>query len=228
MVARGRTIARMTAPSGAPVALVLAAGRSERLGADKLLQVIDGKTMIERTLAAFTQSAKIHDVLVVIAPADAAKFAWLKGVRIHLVENPRPERGMISSIRTALSSAWALERDFLIHPADVPFVKPDVVDRIVREFSVRGAQVLLPVYKGLGGHPGMYASALRGDFFAHGDAHGTREIIARHRDHTVRLSVHDPDVCFDIDTPDDLRAAPDPPARWARVERDVEERKRTR
>jgi molybdenum cofactor cytidylyltransferase len=224
----GRTIGPMVAPAGTPVALVLAAGKSERLGEDKLLRVVDGKTIIERTLATFTQCAKIHDVLVVIAPQDADKYAWLKGLRIHVVENPHPDRGMISSIRTALSSAWALERDFLIHPADVPFVKTEVVDRIVREFAVRGAKILLPVYKGLGGHPGMYAAALRRDFFSHGETHGAREIIARHRDHMLRLSVHDPDVCFDVDTPEDLRAASDPSARWARVERDVEDRKRAR
>jgi molybdenum cofactor cytidylyltransferase len=218
----------MAAPAGAPVALVLAAGRSERLGEDKLLQVIDGRTVIERTLATFTQSQKVQDVVLVVAPVQVERVRWLRGVRIHMVENPHPERGMISSIRAALSSAWALERDFLIHPADVPFVKPEVVDRVVREFTVRGASIVLPAYRGLGGHPGMYAASLRADFFAHGDTHGAREILARHRGRTVRLSVPDPDVCFDVDTPDDLRAAPDPSARWARVEKDVEERKRSR
>jgi molybdenum cofactor cytidylyltransferase len=218
----------MASPAGAPVALVLAAGRSERLGTDKLLQVVDGKSLIERTLSTFTQSQKVHDVVLVVAPGQTESLAWVRSVRVHMVENPRPERGMISSIRAGLTSAWAQERAFLIHPADVPFVKPEVVDRVVREFSVRGAQIVIPTYRGLGGHPGMYASDLRAEFFARGDAHGAREVIARHRDRTVRLSVHDPDVCFDVDTPDDLRAAADPSARWARVERDVEERKRAR
>ena len=218
----------MAAPAGAPVALVLAAGRSERLGADKLLQVVDGKSLIERTLSTFTQSKKVHDVVLVVAPGQGPKLEWLKSLRVHLVENPNPERGMISSIRAALSSAWALERAFLIHPGDVPFVKPEVVDRVVAEFSVRGAEIVLPAYRGLGGHPGMYAASLRPEFFARGDTQGTREVLARHRERTVRLAVHDPDVCFDVDTPEDLRAAADPSARWARVERDVEERKRAR
>ncbi len=182
--------------------------------------------MIERTLATFTHSAKIHDVVVVVPSGQSVKYAWLKSVRVHFVENPQPDRGMISSIRTALSSAWALERDFLIHPADVPFVKPEVVDRVVREFAVRGAEIVLPTYRGLGGHPGMYGAALRQEFFAHGDTHGAKEIIRRHAERTIRLKLPDPDVCFDVDTPDDLRAAADPSARWARVERDVESRKR--
>lgn len=215
----------MPAPSGTPIAIVLAAGKGERLGGNKLLEVIDGKTMIERTLATFTHATRVNDVVMVIAPAEAEQYAWLRSVHVHLVENPTPEKGMISSIRAGLSSAWAQERDFLLHPADVPFVKSELVDRIVREFAMRGAKILLPTYMGLGGHPGMYASALRQEFFAHGDQNGAREILARHRNETFRLNAHDPDVCFDVDTPDDLRVAADPGARWARVSRQVEDKK---
>jgi molybdenum cofactor cytidylyltransferase len=215
----------MVAPSGAPVAIVLAAGRSERMGKNKLLEVIDGKTMIERTLASFTGSTRVNDVVLVVPAADAEQYAWIRSVRVHLVENPTPEKGMISSIRAGLTSTWAQERDFLLHPADVPFVTPEIVDRIVREFSIRGAKILLPAYKGLGGHPGMYAASLRQEFFAHGEQNGAREVLVRHRDQTFRLNVHDPDVCFDVDTPEDLRIAADAGARWARVEQLVEERK---
>ena len=84
---------------------------------------------------------------------------------------------------------------------------------------------MLPAYRGLGGHPGMYAASLREDFFLHGDASGAREVLMRHRGETVRLNLPDPDVCFDVDTPEDLAIAGDPGARWARVERMVEERR---
>ena len=80
----------------------------------------------------------------------------------------------------------------------------------------------------MGGHPGLFAASLTDDFLLRGDQNGTREILMRHKEETVRLSVHDPDVCFDVDTREDLRIADDPGARWARVERDLEERQRTR
>lgn len=215
----------MPGPAGDPIALVLAAGRSDRAGRNKLLEVVGGATLIERTLSSYTRSTRVPDVVLVIPQGQAESYAWLRSLHVHLVENPHPEKGMISSIRTGLSSSWALERDFLIHPADVPFVAPDVVDRIVREFLVRRAKVLVPVFQGLGGHPGMFAAALRQEFFLHGDTSGTREVLMRHRAETVRLSVHDPDICFDVDTADDLRIAGDAGARWARVEREVQERR---
>ena len=83
---------------------------------------------------------------------------------------------------------------------------------------------MIPVYKGLGGHPGIYAASLQRDFFLHGDQQGAREVLSRHRDRTLRLAVHDPDICFDIDTENDAKIAMDAGARWAQVEAEAEAR----
>ena len=61
----------------------------------------------------------------------------------------------------------------------------------------------------------------------HGDAAGAREIIDRHRSTCLRVGVTDPDVCFDIDTLEDLDIALDASARWAHVEQLVEARRRS-
>jgi CTP:molybdopterin cytidylyltransferase MocA len=211
---------------GAPTVIVLAAGGSSRFGRDKLLVDLGGKPMLERTVACYAKATKVGDVLVVVGPGQKQAWQWLAGLRVHVVENPDPTKGMISTIRAGLQSAWAKDKDFLVTPADVPFVKPEIVDRIVVDFRSRTCKVLIPVYRGLGGHPGMYSASVQRDFFLHGERQGTREILLRHRDETVRLAVHDPDVCFDVDTESDAASAMDPGARWARVEAEVEARSR--
>ena len=218
----------MTTLTGTPVAIVLAAGKSDRLGTDKLFAPIGGQAVIERVIHAFLHAQKVGDVAVVIPPDRADDFSWLRSVKVHMVENPEPEKGMIGSIRAALSSTWGEGSDFLICPGDVPFVSPEIIDKVIQTFMGRPCKIVIPTYKGLGGHPGMYAADLKSDFFLHGDVNGAREILLRHQRDTVRLSVHDPDVCFDIDTPEDLKIAEDAGARWARVEKDVEEKKRAR
>jgi CTP:molybdopterin cytidylyltransferase MocA len=207
---------------GAPTAVVLAAGSSERLGRDKLLIDLGGTPLLQRTVDSYSKAAKVGDVLVVLRPGQKSSWSWLASVKVHLVENPDPSGGMITSIRTALGSAWTKGKDFLLAPADVPFVKPEMVDRIVVDFRTRGPDALIPVYRGLGGHPGMYSASLQRDFFLHGDKQGTREVLQRHREKTIRLAVPEPDVCFDVDTEEDVRIAMDPGARWARVDADVE------
>lgn len=218
----------MTTMSGTPIGIVLAAGRSERLGQDKLFEPIDGQALVERVVNALLHATKIHDVVVVIPPGRTADFSWLKSVHVHLVENPHPEQGMISSIRVALRTTWVAGHDFLICPGDVPFISPQIVNRLIGAFMARECRIVIPTYKGMGGHPGLFAAAITDDFLLRGDQNGAREVLMRHKEETVRLSVHDPDVCFDVDTKEDLRIADDPGARWARVERDLEERKRMR
>ena len=215
-------------PGAGPTAIVLAAGGSTRLGRDKLSLLLGGVPMLQRAVECYSMAPQVADVLVVLPKGGKDDWSWLASLRVHLIENPDPSKGMISSIRVALESNWAKGRDFLIAPADVPFVKPEIVGKVIVDFRTRRCDIVLPVYRGLGGHPGMYAEPLQKEFFLHGDRQGAREVILRHRERTVRLATHDPDVCFDVDTEDDVRIAMDPGARWARVDAEVESRSRPR
>lgn len=218
----------MTVALGAPTVLVLAAGGASRFGRDKLVLELGGVPMLQRTVACYTKASKVGDVLVVVGPGQKPAWQWLASLRVHLVENKDPARGMISSIRTGLDSTWTKGKDFLVTPADVPFVKPDLVDKLIVDFRSRGCEALIPVYKGLGGHPGVFAAALAREFYMHGDTSGTREVLLRHREKTLRIAVPDPDVCFDVDTEADARIAMDAGARWARVDAEAEARAQQR
>lgn len=209
---------------GQPTAIILAAGGSTRMGHDKLLLDLGGMPMLQRTVSVFSKASKVGDVLVVVGPQQKPAWQWLSSLKVHVIENRDPSKGMISSIRVGLESAWAKDRDFLLCPADVPFVKPELVDKLIVDFRIRGAEIVLPTYRGLGGHPGVFSGALQKEFFLHGEASGAKEILLRHRERTLRIAVPDPDVCFDIDTEADLRIANDPGARWARVEDEAEAR----
>ena len=214
----------MSSGVGAPSVVILAAGGSTRLGQDKLLLDLAGTPMLQRTVAAYTKASKVGDILLVVGPGQKPAWQWLASLRVHILENPTPQKGMISSIRVGLESPWVKGKDFLLTPADVPFVKPEIVDKLIVDFRVRGPEILVPTYRGLGGHPGVFAAALQREFFLHGDTNGTKEVLQRHRDKTLRIAVPDPDICFDVDTEADARIAMDAGARWARVEAEVEAR----
>lgn len=218
----------MAAGTATPSVIVLAAGGSSRFGRDKNLLDLGGTPMLQRTVACYTKASKVGDVLVVIGPGMKGSWNWLSSLKVHLIENPNPSRGMISSIRVALESTWVKGKDFLLTPADVPFVKPEIVDKLILDFRARGPEILLPTYRGLGGHPGVFSADLQRDFFHHGDITGTREILLRHRDETLRIGVPDPDVCFDVDTDADAKIAMDAGARWARVDAEAEARQQQR
>ena len=213
-----------------PVALLLAGGQGKRLGGDKPLVDVGGRPLLYHSLRPLRKAATVSDVLIVIPHGRKADFDRFRTPHIHLVELPKADADapMINSIRAGLKSGWAEERNFLLMPADVPFVKPELVDRIVRTFLTRDAKIVVPAYRGLGGHPSMFDSSLREEFFLHGDNSGPREILFRYQSDTARINVPDPDLCFDIDTPEDLAIAGDAGARWAQVEAAVEARRKAR
>ncbi len=218
----------MAADTTDPAVLLLAAGHGSRLGEDKPFLLVGSVPMVERTLATYREAKRVGDIVLVVPPGRSADFARWRRVDVHVVENPEPERGMISSVRVGLSSTWVLEHHFLIAPVDVPFVKPAIVDQLIQAFTSRPCRIAVPSYRGLGGHPGLFHASLRDEFFLHGDIAGAREVLLRHRDATIRLNVPDPDICFDIDRPEDLEIAMDAGARWARVESEVEAKRARR
>jgi molybdenum cofactor cytidylyltransferase len=215
----------MTGLKKEAVAILLAAGDGSRLGGDKMFVDLGGKPLIERTLRPYRKARCVEDIVIVVPAGEAQRFGHLRSPTCHVFENPDPSRGMISSIRVGLETGWAQERDFLIAPADVPFVKPEMIDQLVKQLVIRDAKIVLPAYRGLGGHPGVFHRSLHNDFFLLGETSGTREILFRYREGTVRMNLHDPDVCFDIDTAEHLAMALDPGARWARVEQMVEQKR---
>ena len=130
------------------VAVLLAAGKSRRYGADKLGAMIDGRAVIDRSatrLAAVPCSEKI----AVVGPASAHK-PFLLSLGFRVVENAQPEDGISSSIRHGVACARAKGADgVLIALADMPFIEvahfDRLIDRAIRSddglsFSVSGTR----------------------------------------------------------------------------------------
>ncbi|MFM8979966.1 MAG: NTP transferase domain-containing protein [Planctomycetia bacterium] len=205
------------APAAA-VGVLLAAGASTRLPPDKLALPLGGRTVLEGALATLAGAPGVADVVVVLPPGGAARWARLAAAHVHLVENPQPAAGMIGSIRVGLSHPAAQGRDFLLLPADTPCVPAALAGSLLARLRAGGHAAVLPTYAGQGGHPGAFAAALAADFQRLGAREGAREVLALHRARVLRLPVDEPAVAFDLDTPEDLPAAGDPALRRQRVE----------
>ena len=81
--------------------LILAAGDSARMGQDKALLPWQGKTF----LAAAIESLASYTELVVVVGgknSESLKPIIYSAARVYLVENPNPELGQFSSLRTGL------------------------------------------------------------------------------------------------------------------------------
>lgn len=186
-------------------AVVLAAGRSARMGEPKQLLRVGGHAALEIVLES-VRAARMDEVVLVLGFAAEeiqrqVAPELLDGVRV--VVNPRFEEGMAGSLREGLSAFRGNVDAALIVLADQPFVRAGTMDRIVERYRAGGGEIVIPTYKGKRGNPVLLgreifaeAMALEGDI-------GCRAIFAKHANGIVEVDVDDPGILQDMDTRED-------------------------
>jgi molybdenum cofactor cytidylyltransferase len=191
-----------------PVYAVLAAGASRRMGFDKVVAPLSGRSPLERAVAAL---AGRESVLVV--PSRLAREARRLAPAARVVTNDEPERGMTHSLRLALAFV-ARDRDFGVLPADLPAMTARTIERTEASLA-SGAGVAFPVGEsGTPGHPVLFAARAR----AVVEALPEGDTLRRARD-DASLSratwiCRDQSAFLDLDEPADWErwnGAPDPP-----------------
>jgi molybdenum cofactor cytidylyltransferase len=191
---------------GRVAAVVLAAGRSARMGANKLVEDVAGAPMIARVVDALLGAA-VAPIVVVTGHKGGRVRAALAGRAVELVHNPEHARGMGTSLAAGVAALRGCD-GALVCLGDMPWIRAEHVRALMRAFDPgRGRAICVPVYRGRRGHPVLLAAR----FFAamaalDGDA-GARSIIAAHPELVYRVDMGDDAVLIDIDTAAELAAA---------------------
>lgn len=185
------------------VAIVPAAGSAERFGGKKLLTLIDGEPLLDRTISALLNGG-VDQIIVVVGP-DATELQHdvnaFSDARVWPVVNPDPSRGMFSSLQAGLAEA---EGDALVVlPADMPFVQSGTVAILIDAFASHPA-IVSPRYQGKRGHPVILPPALRDEIRAAEPTITLHDILKRHPDQRVDVDVQDRGVVRDVDRKEDL------------------------
>lgn len=186
-------------------AVVLAAGRSARMGEPKQVLRVGGRLALELVLES-VRAARIDDVVLVLGFAAEeirrqVAPELLDGVRV--VVNPRFEEGMAGSLREGLSALSADVDAALIVLADQPLVRSGTMDRIVEGYRATGAEIVIPTYRGKRGNPVLLGRAIFGEAMALTGDTGCRAIFAQHASGIVQVEVDDPGILQDMDTRED-------------------------
>lgn len=181
-------------------AIVLAAGKSVRIGRPKaLLPTPDGTPFLAVILDTMTGTA-VDEVRVVVGHA-AQQVIDMGGLVRHVVVHNRDyERGMLSSVQAGVRALPPGTTAFLIWPVDQPLVRGDTVDRIIAAWKEGHAPVVIPVYAGKRGHPTLFSAKLSNEMLRAPDDEGARAVVRAHAKTLVEVEVDDPGILTDIDT----------------------------
>jgi molybdenum cofactor cytidylyltransferase len=182
--------------------ILLAAGRSTRFGADKLLHTLADGTSIALA-SAKPMKAVLRRVVAVVDPRNAALCRLLESAGVEIVAAPTADEGMGKSLAAGVA-ATSGSAGWIVALADMPFIASATVARLLSALQA-GAAVAAPTYQGRRGHPVGFDRRFRDELLAMRGDEGARHIVAAHRDGLRLIEVDDPGVLRDIDTPEDLR-----------------------
>jgi molybdenum cofactor cytidylyltransferase len=184
-------------------AVVLAAGRGQRMGGPKALLGVDGETFLARC-ARLLGRPGISRVVAVLGH-DALRVAGEAApAGLVLVLNPRHAEGMLTSILAGLEAAEAAGADaVLVHPVDHPLVEPETVDAVVDALT-RGARIAVPSHEGRRGHPAGFARAAWNALREADPRDGARGVLARHPEWIEHVA-GGPGCRAGVNTPEDYR-----------------------
>ncbi|HXX25618.1 MAG TPA: molybdopterin-binding/glycosyltransferase family 2 protein [Pseudolabrys sp.] len=188
-------------------AVVLAAGRSTRMGAvNKLIAEIGGKPLV-RIAAEQALASHASPVIVVTGHERERVEAALKGLPVRLVHNPDYAEGLGTSLKAGIAAVPAEADGAIVCLGDMPQVSSALIDKLVAAFDPeRGALVVVPSIAGRRGNPVVWSRRFFHDLAqVQGDI-GARYLIGSYAEAVVEVSVADDAALTDVDTPESLSA----------------------
>lgn len=183
------------------VAIVLAAGKSERFGRTKLLADLNGKPLLQYSLAAAQEACSGHVCLVVGHDADNV-VAAASGAHDTVVVNASYARGMGSSIAAGVR-ACAVDADaILLLLADQPLITGEYLRQLTRTWSGCDSEIVASSFDTVRSPPILFPQKSFNALQNLSGDQGARSILAS-EEFTVTL-VSCEDARFDIDRLADL------------------------
>jgi molybdenum cofactor cytidylyltransferase len=194
-------------PQQAPrvAVLVLAAGRSTRMGGpNKLLADIGGRPLV-RIAAEEALASRARPVIVVTGHQRDAVEAALAGLKVERVHNPDFADGLSTSLKAGLAALPGEVDGAVILLGDMPQVRASLIDRLVGAFDPeRGALVVVPTIDGKRGNPVVWARRFFPELMTLEGDIGARHVIGRYAEAVTEVPLTDQAVLIDVDTPEAL------------------------
>lgn len=183
-------------------AIVLAAGRSTRMGEFKLLLPLGGHPLASYAVTAACAS-QTEPVVVVLGQHAEQMRAALPENRFTAVDNPDFAQGMSTSLRAGLAALPVSVRGVLILLADQPLITASFINTLIDEATRWPEAIIAASYAGQRGNPVYFPSALFAELAAIEGDEGGRSVIARHHDLLRLVPAPQSEQGFDIDKPEE-------------------------
>ena len=191
-------------------AVVLAAGKSSRMGRAKALLPIgsSGDTFLSRIIHVIREGG-IEAIVVVIGGDAAVVRASLPrdDAQLSAVENPRYDEGQLSSLLVGLAAVEQRHDSVeavMVTLVDLPLISAATVRAVRDTFVANPTAALVRPRRGPRyGHPVIFNRSLFGELRRADPSKGAKLVVHAHAAEELNVDVGDAGAFIDIDTPED-------------------------
>ena len=189
-------------------AIILAAGRSTRMGGpNKLLAELGGKPLV-RIVTEQALASKARGVIVVTGHQAELVEKALTGLDVKFVRNPDFAQGLASSVKAGVTAVAGDADGAVICLGDMPMISAQLIDHLIDAFAPdRGNLITVPVSDNRRGNPVLWSRRFFSELMTLDGDIGARHLIAKHNEAVAEVPVEGFGAFLDIDTPQALEAA---------------------
>jgi molybdenum cofactor cytidylyltransferase len=186
-------------------AIILAAGESKRMGQPKQLLPFRGSTILGQIMENLLPS-QAAEIIVVLGSQAEKMIPQISREPVKIVVNPDFEQGMSSSIKCGLSRISAAADGVMIVLGDQPLIEKETIDLLIEKHRQSERGIILPVYKGLRGHPVIFTMKYKDELMRLTGDIGGKQIVERHPSDVLEVEVDCESVVISIDAESDYQS----------------------
>ncbi|MEJ7693677.1 nucleotidyltransferase family protein [Daejeonella sp.] len=188
--------------------IILAAGRSSRLGSPKQLLSYRGKTLLQHSIDSAKQTGS-NKVIVVLGSGKDLIGNKIDTAGIEIAENPDWESGISSSIKAGINALKKIAPDvdaLILMVCDQPFADAEILKALIKKQTESGKAIVGCMYENTKGTPALFHSSLFPDLLALKGDTGAKKLFKKYKDAASFVSFKNGGI--DIDTSEDYQNLP--------------------
>ena len=183
--------------------IILAAGRSTRMGQSKALMQDHGESF----LAAIYQkmlAAGLDPIRIISGPDYQDLMVAHPELQQFIIHNQNPDLGQLHSLRLGIMDMTDNLGGVMVTLVDHPFVKESTYLALRSEYASNRKSIIIPTFGGRRGHPVIFSEDTFDELMTIPLDKGAKPVVRADVTRVREVEVEDSGVLADLDTPEDL------------------------
>jgi molybdenum cofactor cytidylyltransferase len=183
--------------------VVLAAGRAQRLGQEKLLLPLRGKPVLQWVLESALASHLDEIVCVTRELASVRRQLNLSDERLFWLTNYAADRGQSTSVISGLWATNPKSEGVMFLVGDQPLIRKELINSLIEKFRTGWAWIVAPSFNREPRNPVLFRRNLFPELLQLSGDRGGRVLIEKHKNKTALVEWKDEIPFLDIDVHED-------------------------